>query len=406
VFHGGVRLDVLRAMMGWETEDTASLAAELIGTGLATPIPTTISRSNPALCPWLRGQMEAAEREALTAKWVAAMRGFTEFLYQQRFQKNRDRGDAYACLEPAEPVRACSTTYSALADAEAMTTLAQFAVLNASALGKPRLLGTSGGGAREILLRALGKTLESRTVRSARAPDRTATSRSRTFCARALNSAEELTPGGARENGRESLPDTHDYEPPAMAYNPGARRVSEWLQSRPDRQALPWLDDSLDRFESIAAEGQPTAVCPTNGGGLSMPDVGACLPDYSAGLRKKPLTYAYEGFLRRSEKVRGRAETSLVGTGAAWTGSRLRQHTAMPEALQAHEEARERFTRLGRARPASPGSWHSDRSGSMEQAGQPEAAEGRLPALARASSVQLGDVGGTRHPRWCKLGAL
>ena len=37
VFHGGVELDVLRVMMQWEEADVASLAGELIATGLATP---------------------------------------------------------------------------------------------------------------------------------------------------------------------------------------------------------------------------------------------------------------------------------------------------------------------------------------------------------------------------------
>jgi hypothetical protein len=44
------------------------LAGELIATGLATPNPYNHLSLNPALCPYLRGRLEAAEREALTAR--------------------------------------------------------------------------------------------------------------------------------------------------------------------------------------------------------------------------------------------------------------------------------------------------------------------------------------------------
>ena len=74
VFHGGVDLDVLRVMMQWEEADVAALAGELVATGLATPDPYNHLTLDPALCPYLRGRMDAAEREALAARWVEAMR--------------------------------------------------------------------------------------------------------------------------------------------------------------------------------------------------------------------------------------------------------------------------------------------------------------------------------------------
>jgi hypothetical protein len=80
VFHGGFKLEVLRLMMQWEEADVAALAGELIETGLATPNRYNHLTLNPALCPYLRGRMDAAEREALTARWVAAMRAYVAFL--------------------------------------------------------------------------------------------------------------------------------------------------------------------------------------------------------------------------------------------------------------------------------------------------------------------------------------
>ena len=56
-------------MMEWEEADVAALAAELIATGLATLDPYNHLTLNPALCPYLRGGLDAAEREALAARW-------------------------------------------------------------------------------------------------------------------------------------------------------------------------------------------------------------------------------------------------------------------------------------------------------------------------------------------------
>src|SRR5262249_50086445 len=69
VFHGAVDLDLLREMMQWVQADVASLAAELIETGLATADLYDHLTLNPALSPYLRGEMDAAERESLTAQW-------------------------------------------------------------------------------------------------------------------------------------------------------------------------------------------------------------------------------------------------------------------------------------------------------------------------------------------------
>ena len=72
----------------------ASLAGELIETGLATPNRYNHLTLNPALCPYLRGRMDAAEREALTARWVEAMRAYAEFLVAAAEPEHRSRGDA------------------------------------------------------------------------------------------------------------------------------------------------------------------------------------------------------------------------------------------------------------------------------------------------------------------------
>src|SRR5205814_4295610 len=58
VFHGGVNVGLLQMMMQWEEADAASLAIELIETGLATPNRYNHLTLNPALSPYLRGRMD------------------------------------------------------------------------------------------------------------------------------------------------------------------------------------------------------------------------------------------------------------------------------------------------------------------------------------------------------------
>jgi hypothetical protein len=76
----------LMAMMQWEEAAVGALAVELIATGLATPNRYNDLTLNPALGPCLRGRMNAAEREALTARWVEATRAYVGFLNQQESQ--------------------------------------------------------------------------------------------------------------------------------------------------------------------------------------------------------------------------------------------------------------------------------------------------------------------------------
>ena len=81
-------------MMQWEQADVGTLAGELIATGLATPNRYNHLTLNPRSAPTCAGGWTRAEREALTARWVEAMRAYAEFLDQQRSQNTEARGDA------------------------------------------------------------------------------------------------------------------------------------------------------------------------------------------------------------------------------------------------------------------------------------------------------------------------
>ena len=153
VFHGGVELDVLRVMMQWEEADVAALAGELVATGLATPNRYNHLTLNPALCPYLRGRMDAAEREALTARWVEAMRAYAEFLEQQQSQ-NAEVAATLTVLELPNLFALLDLVQRA-GDAEATIGLATSLYSLLQNAGKPRLLERVGQ-VRDAAAAALG----------------------------------------------------------------------------------------------------------------------------------------------------------------------------------------------------------------------------------------------------------
>ncbi len=153
VFHGGVYPNVLQLMMQWEQADVASLAGELIQTGLATPNRYQHLTLNPALCPYLRGRLDAAERAALTARWVEAMREYVEFLYQQSDQ-NTEVAATLAGLELPNLFALLDRVQRA-GDAEATIALATSLYRLLQFAGKPRLLARVGQ-VRDAAAAALG----------------------------------------------------------------------------------------------------------------------------------------------------------------------------------------------------------------------------------------------------------
>ena len=153
VFHGGVYLDALRVMMEWDEADVAALAGEVVATGLATPNRYNHLTLVPALCPYLRARLDAAEREALAARWVEAMRGYVEFLVQQQSQ-NTEVAATLTLLELPN-LFALLDLVQAAGDAEATIGLTTSLYSLLQDLGKPRLLARVGQ-ARDAAAAALG----------------------------------------------------------------------------------------------------------------------------------------------------------------------------------------------------------------------------------------------------------
>jgi tetratricopeptide (TPR) repeat protein len=374
VFHGGVDLDALRHMMQWEVADVGALASELIVTGLATPKRFNHLRLDPALCPYLRGRMDAVEIEALTARWVEAMRAHTRFLDGQMYQ-NAELAATLTVLEQPNLFSLLDLVQHA-GDAEATIDLTTRLYRLFSLLGKPRLLkrfsqmcyaaardleGTLGDAGNHALFEAARTHVEHQL----------ATRRLR----EAFDGAQQLLQR-ARTAGEQAYPGA-DYDL-AGACILMARVLKSVGGSE---QVLPLLDEARQRFQAVATKR-------SNEGAERMASV--CFAeraDILLGLgRLGEAAAIYEEAMLVDEQ---RGDARLVAVGIGQLGVVRMWQGRYPEALEAAAEARERFAQFGElTRVAS--SWNL--TGIVHQeAGQLEAAEDAY-RKALAIEVRLGNA--------------
>jgi len=372
VFHGGVDLDVLRTMMEWEEADVASLAVDLIETGLATPNRYNHLTLNPALCPYLRGRMDAAEREALTARWVEAMRAYAGFLVQQRSQ-NIEIAATLTLLELPNLFALLEQVQRA-GDAEATIDLATSLFTLLQHAGKPRLLKRVAQ-VRNAAAAALGETWNHASVQAqqTRIEQQLNSGRLR----EAFDGAQQLLKR-AGAAGETAYPGA-DYDLAIACFLLG-RALKEAGGSE---QALPLLDEARKRFEAVERDR------PGRGGERMtvgcIAERGGCL--FYLG-RLDEAAAAYEESIHRAEKL---GDDRQVAGGKGWLGTVRMRQRRYQEALEAYEEARERFTQLDEPGSVALG-WH--RTGIVyQEAGQPEAAEDAY-RKSLAIGVRLGDVAG------------
>ena len=372
VFHSGADLDVLRAMMEWEEADVAALAQELVGTGLATSKRYNHLTLNPALCPYLRGRMDAAQRESLTTRWVEAMRGYAAVLDQQQHQ-NAEVVATLTVLELPNLFALLDLVQQA-ADAEATIDLSTSLYSLLQALGKPRLLERVGQ-VRDTAAAALGEAWNHARFQAARTRIEQQLDGGR--LGEALDGVQALLQR-SRAAGEQAYPNA-DYDL-AMACFILARVL---LTAGGADQALPPLDEARRHFEAF--EKRKPGCGAERMASVCFGEQGDCF--LSLG-RLDEAAAAYEENIRRAEKL---DDARQVAVCKAQLGTvRMLQHRH-PEALAAYSEARERFTRLDE--PGSvAASWHQ--TGMVyEDAGQPEAAEDAY-RKSLAIKVRLGAVAG------------
>ena len=372
VFHGGVHPAVLCPMMQWEMDDFGALAGELVETGLATPNRYNHLTLNPALCPYLRGRLDAAEHEALTARWVEAMRAYVGFLYQQSGQNAElaatltglELPNLFALLDRMQRAGKAEATID-------LTTSLYRLLQNA---GKPRLLARLGQ-ARDAAAAALGDVWNHARFEAAqtRIDQQWAGGQLR----EALAGAQSLLQR-ARAAGEQAYPGA-DYDLAGAC----------WLLARVLRTAgssepaLPLLDEARQRSKAIAQERANKAA--ERMASACLTEQGDCLLNLG---RLDEAATAYEEAIRRDEQ---RGDDRDVAVGKIQLGTVRLQQRRYPEALAAYAEARERFAALDEPGSVAT-SWH--RTGmAYQDAGQPEAAEDAY-RKSLAINVRLGNVAG------------
>jgi tetratricopeptide (TPR) repeat protein len=371
VFHGGVDLDMLRAMMEWEEADLDSLAGELIETGLATPNPYNHLTLNPALCPYLRGEIETAERESLTIRWGERMREYAELLWQQQSQK-AEISATLAVLELPNLFAVLEQVQRA-GDTEATLDLATSLHGLLEGLGKLRLLERAWQ-ARDAAVAALGKTWNH--VRFVAQWTRIEQQLTGGRLREALDDAQELLLRARQAGETDYQAAGYDL---AMACILLARVL--W-NAGGSEQALPLLDEAQKRFEAVERD-QPGCGAERMASTCFM-DRGDCLLNLG---RLDEAATAYEESVRRAEKS---GDDRNVAVGKAQLGRVRLGQRHYKEALEVYEEARERFTRLDEPGSVAT-SWHQ--TGIAYQQEQPEAAEDAYRESLEIR-VRIGDIAG------------
>jgi tetratricopeptide (TPR) repeat protein len=354
VFHGGVDLDALRAMTGWEPAEVEGLAQELVGTGLATPNPYNHLSLNPALCPYLKASLSEEELQGFAAGWLEAMAAYLGYLVQQQSQNT----ELAATLSLLELPNLFALLDCSQAASDPATTIQRAAFLYTllERLGKPRLLERAAR-VREAAAAALGEGWSHARFEasSSRIEQQLAARQLR----EALAGAQQLLQQ-AQAAGEAAYADA-DFDL-AAAFVVLGRGLQTGGGAQ---QALPLLQEAGRRFEAIANTTDNKAA--ERMASACLGEQGTCLLNLG---RYDAAAAAYEEAIRRGEQ-QGDLRGVAVGKGNLGIVHLYQQRYA--EALESYQQARDTFFRLNE--PGSVANYWHEIGRVHQEAGQPEAAE-------------------------------
>ncbi len=350
----------------------AALAEELIRTGLATPCAYNHLSLHPALCIYLRGQLDPAEHTELTPRWLRAMAEYAGFLDQQHQGQTElvatltrlELPNLFALLEQIQTIGNPEATI-------ALTTGLRSMRQNT---GKP-LLVMCLDRIRDAAMEALGTTWTHADLQAqwTRVDQQLASGRLQ----EALEGSHALLQR-AQAVGATAYPEA-DYDL-AMTYWLRAQVLKNAIRSK---AALPLLDEAQQGFETIARD---------NGDKAAKGMVSRCLTERGDCLlyldRLDQAAAAYEEAIERAEQC-GDERTIAVARGQI--GSIRRRQGRYAEALAAYEATRAQFTRLGET--ISVAKCWSLTGVAYQEAGQSESAEHAYQKAIKIKG-QLGDLVG------------
>lgn len=339
LFHGAVDLNVLRRMTGWDAAEVQALGQALIATGLATAEPYNHLSLNPALCPYLAGGIEPAERAGLEARWVESMRIYVDVLDRER-SRNAEMAATLTVLELPN-LMALLTAVEGLGDAEATIDLTTRLYGLLKVLNRPRLIERIAL-ARDAALCRLGEQpwghaqFEAERTRIEQLLD-AGSMREALKAAQGLHRSALMACEAAYTDA--------DYDRAIACFLLG--RVLQ-LAGQADA-ALPILAEAQRRFEAFEVREPGRGAAPM--AAVAITEQIDCLTDLG---RTDEAAQACETAIALAAQ---RGEQRQVAVGKSQLGSvRLRQQR-YAEALAAHVEARERFAALGEDK-AVAAAWH------------------------------------------------
>jgi len=348
------------------------LAMELVGTGLATANPYNHLSLNPALCPYLEANLSEEELLGLTAGWLEAMAAYLGYLVKQRGQNT----ELAATLTLLELPNLFALLDRSQASADPETTIKRATSLYSllQVMGKPRLLERVAR-VREAAAAGLDEGWSHARFEASR------TSIEQQLAAgqlrEALGDAQQLLQQ-AQAAGEAAYVGA-DYDLAGAFFLLGQVMKTEGGA----QQALPLLQEAGRRMEAFANTNKNNAAARM--ASVCLGAQGNCLRSLG---RYDAAAANYEESIRRAEQ-RGDQREVAVSKGELGTIRLYQQRYA--EALEAHQQARDTFSRLN-----EPGSvaiaWHQ--IGRVhEEAGQPEVAE-EAYNQSLAIKVQLGNQAG------------
>ncbi|NIM16484.1 MAG: tetratricopeptide repeat protein [Candidatus Aminicenantes bacterium] len=383
VFQGGGHIVVIQEVLGLKEEERDLLARELVQTGLGELMAYGFLRFHPALCPYLRQEMDEAELVESTARWAQSMKQLSDYLYKEFF-KDAQLALNLTTLELPNLVQLLEHVRAQEEPEETIDLAAAIEQLIAQ-LGRPHLLAQVTA-IREEEAKKLGDENWSH-IKYLSEDSKIDRLLEKGNLSQALENAQILlkkciTAGEHAYSGA-------DYDI-ALAY----LSLGRVLKKRGAAEAaLSPIDEALHRFQHLADRGDDDAARTAS---TSLGEKGECLL-YLGRLDEAASTY--EESIKIFEKLENKRQ---VAVAKFWLGSVRLEQGRYLDAIEAYEKARKTFDDLGEPKTVGQ-AWHQ--TGIVyEKAGRFEAAEQAYrqslaifvqqndPASEASSLVQLGNL--------------
>ena len=329
VFHGGASLFVFHHALGIDPKDTSTIsniANALIEVGLAENMGDNHLRLDPALPPYLLGEMKEGEQEGMRERWAEGMTQLTGFLLQQAFRDARLA--AHLTLLELPNLLAMLEWVQGRMAPEEVVSLASYMEILLAKLGRPRALAQVVR-VREKASGELGEWSHARFLAGSGTIDRL------------LDGGDlQAAYATAQQLLQQSLAAGEDSYP-------GANYNTAWAHFKLGRvlrisgsaeTALQPLAEAERRFQILADAGNTDAEGMAS---VAITERAGCLMALG---RLDDAAEAYEDTIRRDEK-RNAIRDVAVGKGNLGTVRIYQQR--YDEALKAHVEARNIFESLG-----------------------------------------------------------